>query len=190
MTENYRNAGSKEYATSGDFCRVYLEHMNSLYLLSLLLTADSQKAEQCFVSGLEDSLSNNSVFKGWAHCWARRIIMIRAIELLRPRPNDKNGLNEKKVLSLNRKVPAELRAYPNFAGIVGLNTFDRFVFVMSILEKYSVHECSLLLGCLRRDVIEARIAAIQHLAAADLGTETHAAERLSSAIAGMNYASG
>jgi len=163
--------------------------MNSIYLLSLLLTADSQKAEQCFVSGFEDSVSNNSVFKEWAHFWARRITIIRAIELLRPRPSDKNELNETNVLSLNRIVPA-VQAYSNFAGILGLNAFERFSFVMSILEKYSVHECSLLLGCLRRDVIEGRIAAIQHLAAADLGTETHAAERLSSAIAGMNYASG
>jgi len=190
VTENYKNAGSNEYATSTDFCRVYLEQMNSLYLLSLLLTADSRKAEHCFVSGFEDSVSNNSVFKEWAQFWARRITIIRAIELLRPRPSDKNELNETNVLSLNRKVPAEVQAYSNFAGILGLNAFERFSFVMSILEKYSVHECSLLLGCSRRDVIDARIAAIQHLAAADLGSETHPAERVSSAIAGMNYASG
>jgi hypothetical protein len=173
VTEDHRNAGSKEYATSSDFCRVYLEQMNRLYLLSLLLTADSQKAEQCFVSGFEDSASNNSVFKEWAHCWARRITIIRAIELLRPRPDDKNELNDTRLSLLNGNMTTQLRAYPNFTGIVTLHAFERFTFVMSVLEKYSVHECSLLLGCLRRNVIDARIAAIQHLATTKIATETH-----------------
>ena len=39
MTQKYKNARSNEYATSSDFCRPYVEQMNSLYLLSLLLTA-------------------------------------------------------------------------------------------------------------------------------------------------------
>jgi hypothetical protein len=52
VTPEYKNARSNEYATGGDFCRIYLEQMNNLYLLALLLTADPQKAEQCFLSGL------------------------------------------------------------------------------------------------------------------------------------------
>ncbi len=40
---------------------------------------------------------------------------------------------------------------------------ERFVFVMSVLEAYSDQECSLLLGCLRRDVADARIVAIKDL---------------------------
>ena len=54
------------YASSDDFHRVFDEDMNSLYLLSLLLTADRVKAEQCFVSGLEDAVESNPVFKEWA----------------------------------------------------------------------------------------------------------------------------
>ena len=57
---------SAEYASRGDFCRIFDQQMNSLYLLSFLLTADREKAEQCFVSGLEDSLGGNRVFKEWA----------------------------------------------------------------------------------------------------------------------------
>lgn len=52
MTPEYKNARSNEYATGGDFRGIYLEQMNNLYLLALLLTADPQKAEQCFLSGL------------------------------------------------------------------------------------------------------------------------------------------
>ena len=51
------------YASRDDFRRVFDEDMNSLYLLSFLLTADHEKAEQCFVSGLEDAVEGNPVFK-------------------------------------------------------------------------------------------------------------------------------
>ena len=39
-----------EYATAGDFCTIFDKDMNSLYLLSLLLAGDRQKAEQCFAT--------------------------------------------------------------------------------------------------------------------------------------------
>src|SRR5258708_19683190 len=38
VTQKYKNARSNEYAASSDFCHIYVEQMNSLYLLSLLLT--------------------------------------------------------------------------------------------------------------------------------------------------------
>src|SRR5882762_3559879 len=44
--------------------------------------------------------------------------------------------------------------------------FERFVFVISVLEHYSEHECSVLLGCPRRDVIAARIRALQQIGSA------------------------
>ena len=56
-----------EYATADDFRRIFDENMNSLYLLAFLLTADHGRAEQCFVSGLEDAVGSNRVFKEWAH---------------------------------------------------------------------------------------------------------------------------
>jgi hypothetical protein len=161
--------------------------VNSLYLLSLLLTADPQKAEQCYLSGFEESVSNNSVFKERALSWARRSIIIHAIRLLCPRPSDEDELNEARLSQWIGEVPAEARAYPNFARIVGLHSFERFVFIMSILEKYSDQECSLLLGYFRRDVINARTAAIRYLASFDIATETQS-DRDFIAFAGVNYA--
>jgi hypothetical protein len=69
-------------------------------------------------------------------------------------------------------LPTEAQAYPDFARIVALNSFERFVFIMSILEKYSAQECSLLLGCFRRDVINAQVTAVRHLASVVIATET------------------
>jgi hypothetical protein len=127
------------------------------------------------------------VFKERAHLWARRSIILHGIRLLCPRPNGENEVHEARLSPLNGEVPAEVRAYPNFARIVGLNSFERFVFIMSILEKYSNHECSLLLGCLRRDVIHARTAAICHLANVVIATETQL-DRDAIALAGVNCA--
>jgi len=188
VTQKYKKAPANEYATSSDFCRIYLEQMNSLCLLSLLLTADPQKAEKCFVLGFDDSINNNSVFKERANLWARRCIILHAIRLLCPRPSDKSELDEARLSQLVRDVPAEVRAYPHFARFVKLDSFERFVFIMSILEKYSDQECSLLLGCFRRDMINARTAAIRHLASVVVATETQPARDVI-AFAGVNYAS-
>ena len=75
----------RPYASSDDFREVFNEHMNSLYLLAFLLTADPKKAEQCFVSGLEDAVEGNPVFKEWAHSWAPRAVILNAVRVLGPR---------------------------------------------------------------------------------------------------------
>ncbi|HZW81703.1 MAG TPA: hypothetical protein VFF50_14610, partial [Candidatus Deferrimicrobiaceae bacterium] len=53
--------------------------------------------------------------------------------------------------------PMELRA------VLGLEPFERFVYVLTVLEHYSDHDTSLLLGCARRDVIAARARALQQI---------------------------
>src|SRR5271166_4326506 len=84
---------STPYATSANFCRVFQEDMNGLYLLSFLLTADREKAEQCFVSGLEDSVEGSPVFKEWARSWARRAIVRNAVRVIDPRPKTTDASN-------------------------------------------------------------------------------------------------
>ena len=90
MTERAHIRGHEEkanqYASREDFRRIFTEETNSLYQLSLLLTRDSVKAEQCFVGGLEDCVAGNSVFREWARSWAKRAIIQNAIRELNPRP--------------------------------------------------------------------------------------------------------
>jgi hypothetical protein len=179
VTQKHKNTRSNLYATRSDFCRIYVEQMNSLYLLSPLLTADPQKAEQCFLAGLEDSARNNYVFKERAHSWARRSIIVHAIRLLCPRPGEETESNGARLLPLIGNVPPEGQAYPDFARIVALNSFERFVFIMSILEKYSAQECSLLLGCFRRFIINAQATAVRHLATVVIALGNTTRERLS-----------
>ena len=149
--------GSTAYTTSADFCRIFAEEMHSLYLLGFLLTADVEKAEQCFVAGIGDSVEGNAVFKEWARSWARRTIVQRAIQIAGP-------AQEK--LTIADTEPARLEIEPRLKTILRLDTLERFVFVMSVLEGYSYQDCSILLGCSRQTVVSALARALDHLAKA------------------------
>lgn len=144
------------YATAADFCRIFREDMNRLYLLAYLLTGDQLLAEKCFVRGLEDAGKGNPVFTEWAHSWARRTVIQKAIEIIQPRPAEGVGSKVGDAGPAGRQ-PAEV------AGIVELPAFERFAFVMSVLEHISDQECSLLLDCSRGEVSAARSRALQQM---------------------------
>lgn len=152
------------YATKSDFCEIFAEDMKGLYLLSLLLTADPAKAEQCFVSGLDDCADGNQVFKEWAHSWARRAIIKNAIRLIAPDAAsfspERNGLRRDRNAFSDQPRP-EFKA--DMAALLELDAFERFAFVVSVLEGYSDRECALLLGCTRDTLIEARSRALQQV---------------------------
>jgi hypothetical protein len=157
---------SQAYATSIEFCKVFAENMDSLHLLSFLLTADQAKAEECFVSGMEDCVEGTYVFRDWAQSWARRTIIQNAIRMLTPRKNHStvgDVPSDTVSCSFGRKQDTDYA----IARILRLEHFERFVFVMSVLERYSDQDCSVLLGCSRQDVGETRIRALLHVAEPD-----------------------
>lgn len=142
------------YATAADFCRIFKQNMDRLYLLSFLLTADRALAEKCFVSGLDASSKGNPVFKEWAESWARRTIIQKAIQVVQPRAS---------VTTTPTRNGSENTESAELAAIADLPAFERFAFVMSVLEQYSDQECSLLLSCTRGDIIAARRRAMEQL---------------------------
>ena len=143
------------YAGSEDFCRLFSQKMNSLYCLAFLLTADHQKAEQCFVAGLENSVQSNRVFLSWAHRWAKRTIIENAIDALKPRPGARAAIHSSTL---------HLEADSEFGRVLAVEDFERFVFVMSVLERHSDYECSILLDASVHDIREARTRAFQEIA--------------------------
>src|SRR5580698_6158037 len=152
------------YASSDDFRQVFDEDMNSLYLLSYLLTADHEKAEHCFVSGLEDAVEGNSVFKEWARSWARRVIIVNTVRAINPQPIEESGRSSSATVSGNSKTPPVEQV--EIAVVLALEPFERFVYVMTVLERYSDQDCSLLLGCRRREVVAARTRAFEQIGSA------------------------
>jgi len=158
-----------EYATCKDFREVFTEDMAGLYLLAYLLTANAAKAEECFVSGLEDSLHGNQVFRQWARAWSKRAIIQSAVRMMATE------------LGANAAAePADTPENPLLALVMRWKPFERFVFVMSVLEGYSVRECSSLLGSRDQDVIATKSQVLQRLANESARAESKVDVRCSS----------
>jgi DNA-directed RNA polymerase specialized sigma24 family protein len=155
---------ANEYATSEDFRRLFIEEMDGLYQLSYLLTGDDEKAKQCFVAGLEDSVKGNNIFREWAHSWAKRAIIKNTIRVLRPQPTDADSSLPANVVSEKNKLRIIRDGHLEIDSVLALEDFERFVFVMTVLERYSDHESALLIGCSIAEIRAARICALETIA--------------------------
>jgi hypothetical protein len=159
-----RDKEANVYASHEDFHTIFNEDLKELYQLSFLLTRDPARAERCLVSGLEDCATGNPVFREWARSWAKRAIILNAIREVKPRPSQSNS-------PLSRAMSSDMNQYSRgpsghfeIDAVLRLAVFDRFVFVMSVLEHYSEHDCALLLGCSARDIREGRTRTLKELA--------------------------
>ncbi len=152
------------YASHEDFHTIFNEDLKELYQLSFLLTRDPAKAERCLVTGLEDCVSGNRVFREWARSWAKRTIVQNAIRELKPRPSQSTSPLSGAMFSDVDQHSRGPGGHFEIDAVLRLADFDRFVFVMSVLEHYSEHDCALLLGCSARDIREGRTRALKELA--------------------------
>jgi hypothetical protein len=150
------------YVTVSDLLRTFNEEMHSLYLLSFLLTADHDKADKCLVSAMGECVEGNGELMGWPLSWTRGAVLRHAIQMIKPAPEHTDYVS---FISLKRSAtPAESKP---FASILLLDTFERFVFVMSILEEQSDEDCAILLRCSRRDIMMARVLALKRQSSTD-----------------------
>jgi len=152
------------YASHEDFHTIFNEDLKELYQLSFLLTRDPAKAERCLVTGLEDCVSGNRVFREWARSWAKRTIVQNAIRELKPRPSQSTSPLSGAMFSDVDQHSRGPSGHFEIDAVLRLADFDRSVFVMSVLEHYSEHDCALLLGCSARDIREGRTRALKELA--------------------------
>lgn len=165
--------GSTAYTTSDDFCRIFSAEMDGLYLLALLLTGDAGKAEQCFVAGIGNCVEGNAVFREWARSWARRSIVVQAIQAIAP---------AKGAQAVSIPAPPELD--PALQVVFRLDVLERFVYVMSVLEGFSHQDCAILLGVSRPSVVSARARAIGRLASQSTMMQT---EEIQTAYASVSH---
>lgn len=151
-----------------DFCAVFLQHLDCLFLLALILTGDEVSAEKCFLTAFESCAEETCVFKESAVSWSKRSVIKTAIRLMLPVPSD----------------PPRPHFPGNFSGlnvdndgslkwVQELSPFGRFVFVMSVLERYSDRDCALLLGCSSNDILSARIRALLQISRLEKGYPVH-----------------
>jgi DNA-directed RNA polymerase specialized sigma24 family protein len=159
-----RGPRKDEYATVEDFRRIFGDDQQDLYQLSFLLTADHAKAEQCFVAGLDDAVKANNVFKDWAQSWAKRAIIRNAIRILRPRATDAESSASASVVSEHNKLRIIRDGHLEIDSVLALEDFERVVFVMTVLERYSDQDSALLIGCSIEEIRAARICALKEIA--------------------------
>lgn len=159
-TRKVRSAGKggNNYATHSDFCSVFLQQLDRLYSLALILTGDEFRAEECLLAAFDSCEQQNLVFKESAVSWSRRTVIKIAIRFMSPAPfgtarhsllGNRSNLNVDPDVSIGR--------------LLELPAFDRFAYVMSVLEGYADRDCALLLGCPCADVVAARIRAFQQI---------------------------
>ena len=162
-THRIPESGRSGYATAEDFRELFTEDPNGLYMLSLLLTANHEKAEQCFVAGLDDCVDGNAVFQEWAGMWARRVIVRNAIRIIAPHKGEPQPTEiADQPAGKRRRLEMPVQDVP-FASILNLNDFERFVYVLSVIERFSDQECAVLLGISWKEMRETRAIAVQHV---------------------------
>ena len=154
------------YPTVAAFLKAFNEEMHSLYLLSFLLTADHDKAEQCLVSAMGECVDGIGLVLEGAYPWTRAAVLKHAIQMIKPAPEQLG-----RVTFLTLKRSATPPGSNPFAAILLLDAFERFVFVMSILEEQSDEECAMLLRCSRRDVMMARLLGLKRQLSTDALSE-------------------
>ena len=103
------------------------------------------------------------MFREWARAWAKRVIVKNAIRDLHPRRSHSNSSALPTVFSHNQQSSGPIGHF-DVDAVLGLADFERFVFVLCVLERYREHECALVLGCSASEVQDARTRAIEELA--------------------------
>jgi hypothetical protein len=148
-----------ECAASEDFCKIFEQEMPALYRLAFLLAADHSQAEGIFVSSLKQCVNGGPVFKEWAETWARRVVIENAIRMVQPVKGAGGSIQE---AAWHAGMGTEFEV--ELVRVLRLASWERFVLVISVLEKLSDHQCAILLACNRMEVAHARERALREIA--------------------------
>jgi hypothetical protein len=144
-------------ANSSDVCRIFAQQLNSLYKLAFLLTTKHSLAEQCTIASLDEALTVNGISKASAESWSKRAVIKNALRIVR-----REFFKTEMTLQGPEASKDEFTGWP-FNAIISLQPLERFVFVVSILEKIPDCECSQLFGCAATEIVPARIRALEWL---------------------------
>lgn len=136
------------YAAPGEYAEVLVEQMNSLYLLSLLVTADRQLAEICLSGALDEYVHGRTTFMAWLKEDGRRAVLRHAVQIIRPVPKQAYSWSLPEILP----PLVSAAAHRPFAGVTSLSAFERFAFIMSVFEGLTDEDCGSLLNCSMEDV--------------------------------------
>lgn len=144
--------GSRPNAAAPCVAEMWVDKMAELYLLAFMLSTDKETAEQCMLSAMDEYLNSSAPnLIDWMRDKGRHAVIERAVQSVNPRVK----------ASYCWTVPTGTRSlrapgHQPFAVITALGTFERFVYVLTVLEGYDEEECAGVLECRRADVVAAR----------------------------------
>jgi len=136
-----------EYASKEEVGSAFECERVNLQTLAISLTANSEAAKRCLIRAFRECIESSSVSKEWVLCWARRAVIRNAISLaMGPEGQSFINPNDDADNGLIAFLPNDsLSAIATSESILELPEFYRFVFVICVLERYSIHDCALLL---------------------------------------------
>lgn len=150
-------------AVNNEFQQLFVTEMTDLFRLSLNLIADVETAERCLILATRECLQSISVFNSrrLTRAWARRVVIRIAIHLMQANESGKPGGSLGGTTSYVQSRPNQCRtnAVPQSLAVINLPDFDRLVYVICVLEHYSVAHCALLLSRSLKEVDDARVRA-------------------------------
>lgn len=165
--ENRLGSRGAIYAKTSDFAGIFLRDMDRLFQLGLLLTGTASDAERCLLVALDFCTDGTMVLSQWVPSWTRRSVIKSAIKIMSLTLTSRNHTDNQNFSQGNHEKEIRWGTKHVLDNVCNLPTFDRFVFVMSVLEKFPGRECSVLLNCTARDIFAARIRALRQLASLD-----------------------
>jgi hypothetical protein len=144
--------------------------MTELFHLAFLLTADVEDAERCLICTIRECMGSYGVFKQWLPVWVRCKVVKNGIEIVTgafnrpPQPIPPDEPDD--AIPDSGEIAALLK---ESAGVLILNDDERLVYVLSMIEQYPLRDCALLLGKSAKEVRDARVAALERIAAFETG---------------------
>lgn len=173
------------YASDDDFRRFFTVEIDSLFRLSLLLTADAENAEHCLTLAMGDCFGAKTIFKDFVRVWARRMIIQNAIQLVLTDESDAG--NSAGVESSLDSGDVHQNEHLKEAAVLGLATLDRLAYVICILECLSIADCALHLRKSSQEVKDAVTRAAKQIASVgsscrtcfDISDSRHSSQQMS-----------
>src|SRR6185369_630903 len=93
----------------------------------------------------------------------KRTIVQNAIRALRPYLSKANSYLASSAFTKDSRGPEVPNQTFGINSVLALDAFDRFVFVLTVLDRYTDRECAVLLNCPFQDVSKARFRALEQI---------------------------
>jgi DNA-directed RNA polymerase specialized sigma24 family protein len=170
-SDRFKLIEDETYAVNNEFQQLFATEMTDLFRLSLNLTAAIETAERCLILAMRECLQSNSFFNSrkLSRAWARRVVIRNAIHLVQAEESRKPGgsLGGTTFYAQSQPNPYRATAVPESLAVINLPDFDRLVYVICVLEHYSIAHCAFLLSRSEKEVNDARVRAVIRVVAAE-----------------------